>query len=237
MKIAIVIPTYDRYKKLSRCINSILQNTYQDFVIYPMCDNNDIDTYKKVNEANFPQTYPVFCNKQLYAPGCWNSFSANFYICFNWDAMLWLCDDTELRVDTLEKAVDCFIKNYPDTDGMMGIAQWYPKETSYCKSGQSILGRKFLARFPKQQSCCPDYLFAHQDAELMEFALSINKFAFCDSTDIIHYHPSFYPDEMDSTHALSRGDIVRNDKITRKIRQEKGLVWGKTWQLVNNFRR
>ena len=42
MKFNIIIPTYKRVEKLSRCINSILKQTYRDFEIIVCFDNMDM---------------------------------------------------------------------------------------------------------------------------------------------------------------------------------------------------
>jgi len=42
---------------------------------------------------------------------------------------------------------------------------------------------------------------------------------------ILHYHPAFYPDEMDKTHEDSHS-FRQKDKEISMMRKEKGLIWG-----------
>jgi len=52
------------------------------------------------------------------------------------------------------------------------------------------------------------------------------------SSKLVHYHPAFYAEEMDTTHRVTRGTIMQKDKETKRLREEKGLLWGRTWEKV-----
>jgi len=239
MHFSIVIPTYKRVAKLNRCIESILKQTHQDFNIYPMCDNNDMESWQIITDTyrNHKQVLPFIVLDHQYVKGCWNLFTRDqdtFDLIK--DAMVWIVDDTELLPDCLEKLNTTFLKNFPDGDGMVGISQLYPllqAEVHWKENGQCAIGKCFIERFPQRQVCCPDYIHFYQDEEVLEYARSINKFALSDA-QLIHYHPSFYSAEMDETHKIPRDDIKAKDTNVYHKRKRLGYTWGKSWRLVND---
>ena len=175
MNFTIVIPTYQRIKKLERCISSILKQTHQDFLIFVMADNNDEETYRWVTETYIdePRITAVPISQHLYVMGCWNYFTKNLFE-YIADGMCWIVDDTELLPDCLEKLNETFLKYFPDNDGVVGISQIYPlmTEAQWKENGQCAIGKAFIKRFPQRQVCCPDYRFFYQDEELLEYAKS-----------------------------------------------------------------
>lgn len=239
MHFAIVIPTYKRQVKLTRCIESILKQTHQDFNIYPMCDNNDIESFKYISQKyrDIDKVYPFVVLDHQYVMGCWNLFTRDqdtFDLIK--DAMVWIVDDVELLPDCLEKLNATFLKNFPDNDGMVGISQLYPllqAEVTWRENGQCAIGKEFINRFPQRQVCCTDYIHFYQDEEVLEYARSINKFKLSDA-QLIHYHPAFYKNEMDETHKIPRDDVRMKDTMTYNKRKKRGLIWGKSWILIND---
>lgn len=237
MKLYVVIPTYKRIKKLYRCIRSILESIGQNYRIAVMVDGNDYNTYKAVKNMGISSVDSHLSFERLLAPGNWNKFF-KLYQGKEWDGALWLCDDTEIYPDCLKKAVGCLIKNFPDTDGIVGINQTCPGHPEYkgMPYGQVLIGRKFVERFKEvdYQVCCVDYKWQFQDEELWEYAKSLNKFVFCKEAKMLHYHPSRMPEQMDETHKLSRLPSIRAwDQRTYKERKRRELIWGKNWEVIN----
>ena len=71
---------------------------------------------------------------------------------------------------------------------------------------------------------------------MYDYAASINKFSCLNDALLYHYHPSFVTEERDDTHNIIRGGKVSpksKDILTNTIRRQKGLVWGKSFELVN----
>jgi len=236
MEFAIVIPTYKRINKLKRCIDSILKQTHQDFLIFVMADNNDEETYRWVTDTYIdePRILAIPIEKHLYVMGCWNYFTKNLFK-YMTDAMCWIVDDTELLPDCLEKLNETFLKHFPDKDGMVGISQVYPlmTEVPWKENGQCAIGKKFIERFPERQVCCPDYQFFYQDEEVLEYAKSVNKFVLCREAKLIHHSANFYKNEMDETHKIPRDKVKSEDRLTYQRRQKRDLYWGKSWELIN----
>jgi glycosyltransferase involved in cell wall biosynthesis len=239
MHVSIVIPTFQRIKKLTRCLEAILQQTYTDFDINVFCDNGDTDTDKYIKE-NYSTKYDNIKSKVMEGKnlviGCWNSFLKEALANNTFkEGFIGLCDDTELYPDCLEKAVACHKENFPDTDGVVGISQECPGHPEYTWKpyGQTLMGRKFIERYPDGQVCCVDYKFLYQDEEMHNFASSINKFVHCKEAILKHYHPAFCREEHDSTHEKSRGMNLGIDRMTYTKRKAQGLVWGKSFELIN----
>lgn len=225
MKISILIPTYNRIKKLERCIQSLYRQTFKDFDIYVLCDNLDQQTYNYI-DLNHPKIVPMLMTEHLYVSGCWNYFTKN-YLEATKDAILWCVDDLEFYPNTLEKAVKYFEQNFPDTDGVVGINHRCPGHPKYDGKPYAfcMIGKKFIERYPDRQACSPFYTFWRQDEELYLYANSLNKFVFCKEALVNHYHPSFFG-EIDETHKLSRGKIWEEDNKMFIDRQKRNKIWG-----------
>lgn len=235
MKFTIVIPTYQRINKLKRCIESILKQDYQDFLIFVMADNNDEETYDWVvnTYVDEPRILAVPIEQHLYVMGCWNYFTKHLFEHVE-DCMVWLVDDVELMPNCLRHLNNCCKEIFPENDGMVGITQIYPMHTEvhWKENGQCAIGKNFILKFPERQVCCPDYTHFYQDEEVLEYAKSINKFILCREATLIHHHPAFYSNEMDETHKIPRGETQDIDRQIYLERRRRDLVWGKTWELI-----
>lgn len=236
MKIAIVTPTFKRIEKLERLLKSLKQSIYKNFDHIIYCDNNDIETSRyfqdKFNSINIGW---FVNNKQEFVIGSWNKAFKEFHN--QYDAFLWLVDDTEIYPDTINELVKCFQLNFPDLDGIVGLKQICPGHLGYTFKwyGQILIGKKFIERYKDvgYKVCCVDYQFMYQDEELYNHATSLAKFKICPTAIIKHYHPAFIKEEMDETHYLSRGTNKTRDTETYVKRKQRGLVWGNSWELVN----
>ena len=244
MKIAVVIPTYKRIKKLERCLKSLESQTYKDFWINVYADNNDSKTFNYINDSwtnkKTLDVIPTEMAKQSFVIGCWNDF---FYSSIkmpgvkgfrSYDAVAWIVDDVELYPNYLEELVKAMQTNFPDLDGVVGAKQVCPDRNDYTFKyyGQVLLGKKFIERYKEvdYKVCCPAYKHFFQDEEMWIYANSLGKFVNCETAILNHYHPAFVPEELDETHNLIRDEVKKTDQIVHEIRTKKNLIWGKTWQ-------
>lgn len=230
MKFNIVIPTYHRIKKLERCINSIRKQTYQNYEITVICDNNDKETYEFMGNKYciYQKMSSFLMKKHLYVAGCWNWFTKNYFEYIK-DNMIWLCDDTAMYPDCLEQLNKFINNNFENKDYVVGLKQIVPgcPRAESMVYGQVVLGKEYIARFPNYQVCAPCFTFWYQDQENYLYARSLGKFKFCKTALINHYHPCYIKEEIDTTHKLSRGDIQQKDKQIFEERQKQGLLWGR----------
>jgi glycosyltransferase involved in cell wall biosynthesis len=236
MKISVIIPTYQRKEKLGRCLRSLETQTYKDFSVHVFCDNNDTETYNYVKSIT--RQFPIYAylnDKQEFVVGSWNKF---FAMNLSWDVAMWCCDDVELYEDCLEKAVNKMKEFYSDTDGVIGLAQECPNNSSYTyqKYGQCLLGRKFTERYPNRQVCGKFYRHFYQDTEMFLFASSLKKFYFCEEAKLKHYHPAYIQKELDRTHHIVRQKTVKDADVAMFAeRQKRNLIWGRTFDSVEEY--
>jgi len=238
MNFTIVIPTFKRIEKLDRCIESILQQTHQDFYIYVLADNFDFATTNHVNDrynSKFVTAYTM--QDHCYVMGCWNWFTLNHFDEIQ-DAMVWIVDDVQLYPDCLDKLNQAWEEHFGESrDGVLGIHQVCPGNPNYTYKpyGQVALGKTFISRYPNNMVCCPNYTHFYQDEEMWEFAKSLGKFHETTAT-LNHYHPAFIKDEMDETHSIPRGETHSKDTDMHRRRQINKLIWGKSFQLLGGKR-
>lgn len=234
MKLVIGIVTYKRIKKMERLLKSIKENTFQDYEIVVMVDNNDVET---VNYFKNTKIYKRLNKRHEYVIGNWNKFIREFHL--KAEMLILLVDDVELFPDCIQNAVNCMNSNFPDLDGIVGISQCAPEHPRYTwmPYGQVLIGRNFIERYKpvNYQVCMPDYLHFYQDEELWKYATALNKFVLCKEAMLIHYHPGFYREEKDETHKLIRVPEIKGKDIkTYNLRKSKGLIWGQSWERTND---
>lgn len=250
MKVLISIPTYKRIKKLERCLKSLSEQTHNDFDVVVHCDANDEETYNWIKDGNHKKiisnkvVIPVLSKERIYVIGAWNkcarevATNRSFVGSYTFDALAWIVDDVELYPDCIEKTVEAMKINFPDYDGVVGIQQECPGSSDYKYKpfGQVLIGRKFIERYKdvNYQVCCHFYNHLHQDEEMWIFATSLNKFALGQGR-LKHYHPGFIKTEMDETHPIVRGKVMREDREMFRQRQERGLVWGQTFESIEEY--
>jgi glycosyltransferase involved in cell wall biosynthesis len=233
MKILIGIATFQRPEKLQRLLESLKNQTHQDFEVCVAFDNNDTNQKGLRNWDRAIST--IRLDYQGYVVGCWNRIHAlRGSAESKSDAHLMLCDDVELFPDCLEIACRDLANVFPDTDGVIGLTQECPGrgDYSYKPFGQTLMGGKFLERYSRvgYKLCCPYFHHFFQDEEMYIYAASLRKFYHSPEAKLYHYHPAFKPAEMDSTHKLARiPTVFQHDVDTFKRRQSSGRLWGKNW--------
>lgn len=240
MTVAIVIPTYKRVEKLSRCIRSIYDSTYTDWRIIVVADNMDAPSVVYAHSLKDSRIETLVQPEHKFVIGAWNRFTEEYQEDKNWDAMLWCCDDVEFYRHAIQQAVAYHHKHFPDGDGVIGFKQVCHGHDNYNFKwfGQCLIGRKFIERYKDvdYKVCCPDYVHFYQDEEMWNYADSLGKFKNCPTAILNHYHPSFVKEEEDETHNIIRSSKLSpksKDISTHELRLNRGLIWGKSWELIN----
>lgn len=242
MKLLLAIATYKRPEKLKRLMLSLKKQSYKDYEVVIVFDNNDFQSCRLVQGDAKPDWKILFQKGHKYVIGAWNRAVQEMFIKRNYDGFMGLCDDVEMvDTDFLQKAVDFHKDRYADGDGVIGFKQECPGHPQYTFKwyGQTLMGRKFIERYASvnYQICCPDYLHFFQDEEMYEYASSMDKFYRCQQAVLYHYHPSFIKKEMDETHDIIRKgfDNPKNkDFNMRGRRSGKNYLWGKDFKLIGN---
>lgn len=212
----IVIPTYQRFNKLVRCIKSIPDDS--NITVYIYFDNRDMETYAKV-KAEFPNRFLSFTvmERKSQAFGIWNFHAQSCSA----DIMVYLCDDTELLPETLSNVEKHFEEKFPDTDG---VVTFYQTNIKGSDSAMGCIGRKFIERYPNGEVFNPNYVSFYADTDVGDYAKKLSKFHFGTDCGIIHYHP-VSGEPMDSTHHVIRGKDKTIDMKINKIRKAKGILY------------
>ena len=220
--IYIGIATHNRVEKLKRLLDSIEKQTYKDIQTVILYDKEDTATDFYLRESKNESNCGF--HQKTYVIEKWNSFHRDY----EGDAHVTLVDDVELHTTCIERAYNELITTFPDRDGVIGINQVCPFKHDYKfqPTGQIMVGLPFLNRYPNRQICCPKYVQWYQDTELLDYATKLGKFKLCKDSTLIHYHPAYVSNEMDSTHALTRNEIYKKDTMIYNQRKMSGKVWG-----------
>jgi len=223
----VVIPTFKRVGKLTRCLESLRRQNFRDFTVTVVADNECEQTKRAFKQGLIrPDSFEVNV-RQEKAIRIWNRNLREIAD----RPTVYICDDVELAPDCLEKAHE-FIQTLGHEDYLIGFNQQIVSEYPSCKAAMGIIGPWFSLRFPARQVFCPDYDNMGVDAELVEYAESVGRLFYREDAKLTHYHPGIHPSEMDETHAITRENSTR-DKTTRRVRKERGYLWCKNFGLIN----
>ena len=104
MLVSVIIPTYNRKNLLDISINSVLNQTYQNFEIIIVDDNSNDGTDDYIKKINHDKIQYIKNKESMYAPT-----SRNIGILHSkGDLISFLDDDDEWYSDKLEKQVKLF---------------------------------------------------------------------------------------------------------------------------------
>ena len=228
MKLDIVIPSRNRLKKLYDCIDSIREAVKEipevECTIHIFVDFGE-SLFDVVSDMDIFIVHTL--EEEYRAPLFWNKYLKTMEA----DVLCYLNDDIKLDKYCLKEALS-FLKGL-DYDGVIGLNQSNQTGTTNCSAAFGMIGSKFADRFPNREVFCPDYYCLYLDEELMKYAQSLNKFIFCNSAKLEHYHPSFTKEKPDDTHIHNR----RHKQIDIEIynlRKEKNLLWGESFEKIEH---
>ena len=211
------------------CINSIFRSAKSsDIRLIIYFGTSDEMNYFNSLLSGLPNIDLRFL-PEYTVPTFWNSYLKDMKA----DALLYLNDDTELYEDTLEVVIEDFQREFPDTDGVLGLNQVNIKDPHKVESAFGVIGTKYADRFPNRQVWCPDYHRFYGDWELWKHAKDRGRFYFSPVARINHYHPCTDTKLEDATHYAVR-TYLKQDKITFQRRQALDLLWGKDYKLINS---
>ena len=211
-RITVVIPTRNRFAKLEVALASI--PTGPDLNVVVICDG-DPKTHEALTANERPYLQVFQTDARRGAVYCRNLVSPLVE-----DGLLYATDDIEFLPGAIERAWQTFNQEFPDDDGVVGFHQLEPHHPA----GVALVGKTFLDRYPRRKLFCPEYdHFACQ--EVFWLAQRLNRFYYDEQAKLKHFHPGFYKDRIDETHADARAFRKRDHELIA-LRQAEGLIWG-----------
>lgn len=213
MHISIIIPTYNRLVLLMETIHSIKRSSYKDVSIFVVVDGN-----REILEEIIPEKVAILFNPErmdwIYSINRGISYAVS-------DAVMYAADDLVFKKDCLEKAVRAMEEKFPDGNGLIAINQML----NGLISAFGLMGRKFIEHFPGRKVFCPEFIHYSSDAEIGTYAIDNGLFYYCEEAMMNHKRLK------DDTWVKANKAKERDAKI-RALRRERGLIWGKSFELV-----
>lgn len=214
--IDVIIPTRNRPEKLLRTLESIPSEAGGVKINVLVGFDADPKTAGRFSEYSGIRECVVFTEQR----GSIAIRNALLQKCD--DAVLYATDDIVFKPGAIESAVETMKTHFPDDDGLVGFK--VENDKAQCPAGVGLAGSLFLQRFPGKTMFHPGY-FHFGAQEVHRAAVILKKFAFDPNARILHFHPAFYPDEMDRTHIDARAARAA-DMALSSSRRRKQLTWG-----------
>jgi len=232
VRIECCIPTLNRPQKLLNAIGSIAQATNQieDQVwVYVYKSSKEEFERDSIGYRQHPRVLTRLLEKPYNASEFWNDHLKESHA----DITLYLNDDIVMEQNCLKEVVNIFNTKFPDTDGLVGIRQANLHPDQALQTAFGAIGNKFAERFPNKAVFCTNYERFFLDKELFLYSTKVNKLHFQEEggPELIHYHPAFYKEMLDSTHTDVRTHLNK-DRIMFNRRQSSGLLWGENFGLL-----
>ncbi len=220
MRVTVSIPivSAERLSLLYHEIESLQTQTYENIKIVIVVDG-DGRLFSLIRIANenlkLKNTCVVYNERRRDWVYAQNSilklFDSDFYVCAS--------DDHFFPPDCIKTAVESSISHFPDGDGVVSL--WKRNNAVI-----GLFGRKWVERFPEREVFCPEYTHYCADWECVEFAKKIKKLINIPGDIKVHHNGI-----TDKTHSLSLKARDR-DAERRRIRQERGYLWGENFDLI-----
>ena len=105
-KVAIILPNYNSFKFLNKTLNSVLNQTYKNWVLYIVDDCSNLKTIKFLKKIKNKKIKIFFLNKNKGAGYCRNlaiNKSKSHYIAFIDSDDIWNKNKLKLQINFMEK--------------------------------------------------------------------------------------------------------------------------------------
>lgn len=216
--INVMIATHDRWTLLKQTLKSLGKQTHKDFSVHVIVDGNPVmipDWLKKadIELISLKKRKDVVHAYGVYTKTCESGMLLN------------ASDDLIFHPDCLSAAVYGMNEHFPKSMGVVGINQLQKGIPRGRKYAFSLMNRKYIDHFPDRIIFCPDYIHYCSDMEHGIFAIRRGCFFFNRRAKVDHIRVN------DNTTQIGLKEYKR-DRHTYKIRTERGLLWGKTFELI-----
>lgn len=217
-QITVFINTKNRLQHLQRCLSSIPPEPWIQVIV--ACDGNvDASEVLQISRLSLRPDMIVWCREDMGVVA-----RANLIAPLVQDGLMGIPDDVEFFTDTLFRAREMFNREFPNDDGILGLHQ--EGLPGYCPTAISLMGQKFLQRYPGKRFCYPGYYHFCSDTEVYHHAKTLGKFKFAgNDIKVYHHQPGYEGRELDPTWHASRIH-QREDAQLFESRQAAGMIWG-----------
>lgn len=113
MRVFIGMPTYERFFFIRQAIESIINQSYKDWILFVSNDQSDIKINKYIVENLAVDDNRIIYHQQTKSLGLINNFNflANEFLKSDCDLFMWIGDDDYLNKDYLKNSVNIFKAN------------------------------------------------------------------------------------------------------------------------------
>lgn len=235
----VLCASFKRPEKLAAMIRSVLDTAYPARVIVAAGDPGTIETCRRFADARLaggPAVVSVWSEEVNARPGCTAPLNLAFRNAVRHHA-LFCTDDCVFASDALHIAVGTLLGRFPDSDGVVGLAQ--ENIPGAYDLAFPLFGRAFLDRFAALDPAFtraqglgregdlfwPGYFHLYNDAEIGLTIKCLGNWCFEPRARLRHFHPECGGGEMDATHhhGLSRWC---DDARAWTSRRARGVLWG-----------
>ena len=247
MKISIITPVYNVEKYICRCIESVINQSYNDYELI-LIDDGSLDDSGKICDAYSKNNYNIHT---LHQKNCGPGKSRNAGLArATGDYVIFLDSDDFICNNTLEILSKCAKENnYPDAilfDYFMGTEESNVRRSTITGAAEGFVDVKYAILNSSGGSCCKMYkretikknsinfpdLPRKEDFVFNKVALS-----YCDTVFYIKLHMYFYFNNANSimhTTAFSEDNqqsafAILNEKISLRYKELVNLL------KINNY--
>jgi glycosyltransferase involved in cell wall biosynthesis len=221
MLINVVIPTFKRPQMLKKTLKSLEKCKYPLKRVWVIVDGKDFKTVDMLRDGFF-HVHILINLKRKDAVFSYNKV----FRLLDSGAILIATDDLVFHKNCISNAATFFSRRFPNTDGLVGLNQLQDGRPKGRKYAFCLMGRKFFERYKKRVVFCPDYVHFNGDREIGIYGKQEKRFHFLESARVDHIRLD------DETTSLGK-EVYQKDRDTWNKRQSRGLLWGKSFELIN----
>jgi glycosyltransferase involved in cell wall biosynthesis len=231
LKVNCVIPTLGLREQITDTIDTLLTSTYKNIqVIIIVQEKKEMVDKLKTLYMDDNRVEVIFEKERIGWVQSLNNIAKREGHLFA------LADDIAITREVIEILISEMDRLFSNSDGVLltNLTFTLYKDKMGWAGSFPLIGNKFISRFPGRQVICPDYMTYCGDVELPDFANSIKKCLMIPEARVIHFERRTIKKE--ATAILTRQTGIP-DMETYFIRQQRGYLWGKNFNLLKDERR
>lgn len=196
-KFSIIIPCYNRFKLMDKCLESLENQTFRDFEVVIVDDCSTDGSYEKLEEykKNSDLNIKLFKNSENVGPGKTRNYAikkatGTFMLCLDSDDFIREDALEILNKISSEKQVDCILFNYNyitkhnsiPKKSVINVAEgMISKSDAFIYSTSSTCGKMYLLKNIKENQIEFPDLFRNEDLPFNKLAISVsNSIYYCE---------------------------------------------------------